>query len=75
MNRVELIQHSLENNIDSDVRNLYQKVDQKVSQMNEQGYKVISTIPLTGSYYDNSDNASYGVSFTSGIILIFEEVL
>ncbi|MCB0447722.1 MAG: hypothetical protein KDD03_09465 [Gelidibacter sp.] len=82
MNRTILVNVNLEGNYNHNLNEAFEQVRQAVDEQNAQGYKVVSVTPLTGSDssfdYDNSENQSYGygygISFTTGIILIFEEV-
>jgi hypothetical protein len=78
MNRTVLVKVDLEDNHSHKLNEAFQEVDEIINQNNNQGYKVVSVTPLTasGNYYDNSENESYGYgySFTTGILIVFEEV-
>ena len=78
MNKTVLVKVDLEDNYNNKLNEAFQQVDEIITQNNNQGYKVISVTPLTasGNYYDNGDNVSYGYgySFTSGILIVFEEI-
>jgi hypothetical protein len=78
MNRTVLVKVDLEDNYSHKLDEAFQQVDEIINQNNNQGYKVVSVTPLTasGNYYDNSENESYGYgySFTTGILIVFEEI-
>lgn len=73
-NSVSVIESSTKGSHSYDIRELYKKVDAEVDRMNKQGYKVVSVTPITGSDYDNSENQSYGESFTTAILIVFEAI-
>ena len=77
MNRVEFVKVDLEGNYDHTLREAFEKVKRVIEDFNDQGYKVVTVTPLTGSdnYYDDTENRSYGYgySFTTGILIVFEE--
>ena len=78
MNRTVLVKVDLEDNYSHKLDEAFQQVDEIINENNNQGYKVVSVTPLTasGNYYDNSENQSYGYgySFTTGILIVFEEI-
>jgi hypothetical protein len=54
----------------------YEKVDKVIKQYNNEGYKVVSITPITGS--EKADDIypgnHYYITFTRGVILVFEKV-
>jgi len=78
MNRTVLIKVELEDNNFQRLKEAFEKVEATIQEHNSEGYKVISVTALTssGSYYDDKENQSYGYgySFTSGLLIVFEEI-
>lgn len=54
----------------------YEEVDKVIKQYNNEGYKVVSITPITGS--ERADDIypeyNYYITFTRGVILVFEKV-
>lgn len=78
MNKVELVKVDLENNYTHRLEEAHRKVSRLVEVNNRLGFKVISITPLitNNSEYQNMENESYGFgySFTSGLLVVFEEI-
>jgi len=78
MNKTVLIKVDLEDNLSSNLNDAFQNVDQVIKEQNDQGFKVVSVTPLTAGVkeYESTENQSYGYgySFTTGLIIVFEEI-
>ena len=79
MNRTVLVQHSLEGDANMDRVQLLRLIEAEIQNQNNQGYKVVSVMPLTNSNNDYQDDENqsygYGYSFTGGAIIVFEEAV
>lgn len=74
MNITELIRVSLEDSHSFRLDELEKQVAETVARRNEEGYKVISMTPLTGSNAEsNTESYCFGVSFTIGMLITFEK--
>lgn len=74
MNITELIRVNLEDSHSFRLDTLDKLVSEAVSRRNEEGYKVVSMTPLTGSNAESSTKSyCFGVSFTIGMLITFEK--
>lgn len=78
MNITVLVKVDLEDNHSNKLDEAFNNVDREIKEQNSNGYKVVSVTPLTasGKDYDDTENQSYGYgySFTTGILIVFEEI-
>jgi len=78
MNKTVLIDVDMDGSYKYKLQEAFKKVDKTIVKYNSDGYKVVSMLPLIAGDYEinEEENKSYGYgySFTSGIIIVFEEI-
>ena len=75
MNRVVLIEHSVQGDFSTDRTKLASKVREEVEFQNGEGYKVQSITPITANEQTTtSDDYPYVEQFIAGMLIIFEQI-
>jgi hypothetical protein len=58
-----------------DGERLQRDVQQAVGELNEEGYEVVSLVPVeSGAYNWSAEGYSYGYSYTEGVIILAQKV-